>query len=169
MTGSADVLEVIDRLEAAGIDVWIDGGWGVDALVGEQTREHDDVDLVVPLARVGDACAALAGLGYNLTLDWLPTRCQLRDGEGRGVDFHPVAFAGDGSAVQAARDGGSYEYPAQGFTGRGAIAGRAVRCLSAEVQVRHHTGYKPTDVDRRDMRLLRDRLGVELPELYEDR
>jgi lincosamide nucleotidyltransferase A/C/D/E len=169
VTSAANVLAVLDRLEGAGIDVWIDGGWGIDALVGEQTREHDDVDLVVPLASVGEACGVLAELGFNLTLDWLPTRCQLRDGEGRAVDLHPVAFARDGSAVQAARDGGSYEYPAQGFTGRGAIAGRAVRCLSAEVQVRHHTGYRPTDVDRRDMQLLRNRLGVELPGLYGDR
>jgi lincosamide nucleotidyltransferase A/C/D/E len=166
VTSAADVLAVLDRLEAAGIDVWIDGGWGIDALVGEQTREHDDVDLVLPLARVGDARAALADLGFQLAVDWLPTRCQLRDGGGRGVDFHAVTFAADGSARQAARDGGSYEYPAQGFSGRGTIAGRPVPCLSAEVQVRHHTGYEPTDVDRGDMRLLRDRLGVELPEPY---
>jgi lincosamide nucleotidyltransferase A/C/D/E len=166
VTGAADVLEVVDRLEAAGIDVWIDGGWGIDALVGEQTREHDDVDLVLPLARVGDARAVLAELGFRLTLDWLPTRCELRDGHARAVDFHPVTFAEDGSAVQAARDGGFYEYPAQGFTGRGVIAGRRVRCLSAEVQARHHTGYEPTDVDRGDMQLLRERLGVELPQPY---
>jgi hypothetical protein len=31
----ADVLMVVlDRLEAAGLVVWLDGGWGVDALAG---------------------------------------------------------------------------------------------------------------------------------------
>lgn len=34
---------MIDQLTAAGIRVWVDGGWGVDALVGRQTRHHDDL------------------------------------------------------------------------------------------------------------------------------
>jgi lincosamide nucleotidyltransferase A/C/D/E len=37
---AADVIEVLQCLERAGVSVWIDGGWGVDALVGAQTREH---------------------------------------------------------------------------------------------------------------------------------
>jgi len=28
-------------------DVWLDGGWGVDAILGKQSREHGDVDIVV--------------------------------------------------------------------------------------------------------------------------
>ena len=40
-----DVLAVLGALEAAGIPAWIGGGWGIDALVGEQTRRHDDLDL----------------------------------------------------------------------------------------------------------------------------
>jgi hypothetical protein len=36
MMSAADALAVIRALEAAGIDVWLgDGGWGVDALLGE--------------------------------------------------------------------------------------------------------------------------------------
>jgi lincosamide nucleotidyltransferase A/C/D/E len=35
------------RLQAVGIPIWLDGGWGVDALLGEQTRPHDDLDIVV--------------------------------------------------------------------------------------------------------------------------
>ena len=30
-----------------GITVWIDGGWGVDALLGEQTRKHQDLDIII--------------------------------------------------------------------------------------------------------------------------
>ena len=29
-------VQIVDALNVAGIDVWIDGGWGVDALLGEQ-------------------------------------------------------------------------------------------------------------------------------------
>jgi lincosamide nucleotidyltransferase A/C/D/E len=39
---AADVVEILGWLGAVSVDVWLDGGWGVDALVGEQTREHKD-------------------------------------------------------------------------------------------------------------------------------
>ena len=41
------VKKLIDHLEASSIDVWLDGGWGVDALVGAQTRPHADLDIIV--------------------------------------------------------------------------------------------------------------------------
>ncbi|MHA1547625.1 MAG: nucleotidyltransferase domain-containing protein, partial [Alphaproteobacteria bacterium] len=41
------LLSLYQRLKEEGIKVWIDGGWGVDALLGEQTRPHGDLDLVV--------------------------------------------------------------------------------------------------------------------------
>src|SRR5919202_3133401 len=44
---SEDVIEVLTALDAGGIDYWVDGGWGIDALVGEQTRIHHDLDLRV--------------------------------------------------------------------------------------------------------------------------
>ncbi|MBO0731850.1 MAG: hypothetical protein J2P57_21505, partial [Acidimicrobiaceae bacterium] len=47
-----EVLGVLDRLDERGIDAWVDGGWGVDALIGRQTREHDDLDLVVDMKAV---------------------------------------------------------------------------------------------------------------------
>ena len=37
---AADVVEVLEWLEAVGVRAWVDGGWGVDALVGEATRAH---------------------------------------------------------------------------------------------------------------------------------
>ncbi len=42
-----DVINVINLLEQDQIDVWLDGGWGIDALLGEQTRSHADVDIVI--------------------------------------------------------------------------------------------------------------------------
>ena len=37
MMDAQSVLSVVATLERVGVDVWLDGGWGVDALVGEQT------------------------------------------------------------------------------------------------------------------------------------
>ncbi|MGH0035700.1 MAG: nucleotidyltransferase domain-containing protein [Myxococcota bacterium] len=39
------VLEVLETLEGAGVRAWLDGGWGVDALLGERTREHADLTI----------------------------------------------------------------------------------------------------------------------------
>jgi lincosamide nucleotidyltransferase A/C/D/E len=160
MTAAEDVHELLDALAEAGVEVWIDGGWGVDALVGEQTREHDDLDVVVRSEQVDVAVAALAGLGFRISEDWLPVRCKLVDGRGRGVDFHPVIFEPSGDAWQAAQDGGRFAFPREGFAGRGTIGGRLVRCLAAAVQLLHHKGYEPTDTDLHDVALLRDRCAA---------
>jgi hypothetical protein len=61
-------------------------------------------------------------------------------------------------------NGRDWIYPADGFGGRGVIAGTSVRCLSAAAQVLCHAhGYVPTEKDLRDMELLSERFGVELP------
>ena len=60
---SVDVLEIVGRLENDGIRYWIDGGWGVDALLEEETRSHDDLDLVITRVQSGQAQAALSKLG----------------------------------------------------------------------------------------------------------
>src|SRR5438874_13778156 len=43
---AARVLDLLSHLENRGIPVWLDGGWAIDALLGEQTRQQDDLDLV---------------------------------------------------------------------------------------------------------------------------
>jgi hypothetical protein len=39
-----DALAPYDLFRSQGITVWLDGGWGVDALLGRQTRPHSDLD-----------------------------------------------------------------------------------------------------------------------------
>jgi len=41
------VLEFQALMELSSLDVCLDGGWGVDALLGEQTREHGDLDIIL--------------------------------------------------------------------------------------------------------------------------
>jgi len=43
---AASLVDLLQLFESAGIEVWLDGGWAVDALLGEQTRPHKDVDIV---------------------------------------------------------------------------------------------------------------------------
>jgi lincosamide nucleotidyltransferase A/C/D/E len=158
-----DVHAVLDAVEGAGLRVWLDGGWGVDALLGEQHRSHRDVDVVVALAEVDRLVRALAPLGLAVAEDHLPTRLVLRSPDGRQVDVHPVTFDATGTGWQAGAlpGGGDCPYPPAGFT-RGAVGGRTVGCLSVELQIAHHSGYELDDVDRRDLRLLADRFGAHL-------
>jgi lincosamide nucleotidyltransferase A/C/D/E len=161
------VLAVLAVLEAKGLRIWLDGGWGVDALLGEQTRSHEDVDLVVELAALADVVETLGGLGFAMAEDHAPVRVVLRAGDGRQADLHPVTFDDEGTGWQvgAAADGSDCPYPAEGFD-RGWILDRAVPCLGAALQIQHHRGYEPRQRDRVDLAHLARRFGLSLPEDY---
>jgi len=148
-----EVLTVLAALDTVGCRAWVGGGWGVDALVGRQTRPHRDVDLAVDADRLDVALTAIGAIGYVVETDWLPIRVELhRPGRGR-VDVHPVTFDADGDGLQAGLDGGVFRYPAAGLvTGR--IGGVRVGCLSRQLQVAFHTGYPPREVDRLDLAVL---------------
>jgi len=154
------VLAIIGLLERDAIAVWIDGGWGVDALVGRELREHDDLDLVAELRHSKRIVELLNGLGYELVDGRPPQSFVLVDASGRQVDIHPVAFDVAGGGVYEMRDGNTWTYAGQGFTGRGTLAGRPVRCLSPQVQLLVHAGYELTDKDYEELRILREELGA---------
>jgi lincosamide nucleotidyltransferase A/C/D/E len=158
-----DVVEVLDALEDAGVTVWLDGGWGVDALLGEQTREHDDLDVVADIDHVPKIVVTLGKLGFTTLKTWpdSPESFVLADAADRRFDVHPLRFDSEGNGVQQI-ERGEWTYPADGFKGRGAVAGRPVRCLTPEVQVLTHGGYELDDDDFADLEALRARFGVEL-------
>jgi lincosamide nucleotidyltransferase A/C/D/E len=158
-----NLIGILRRLEVAGIDAWLDGGWGVDALLGEQTRPHNDVDLIVQVIDVAAMREALADDGFALDHGAPDSNFVLRDTDGREIDVHPVRFDSDGNGIYRMENGEDWVYPAAGFTGRGRIAGREVKCLTADVQMLNHAGgYEPAETDFHDMRLLNTRFGTPL-------
>lgn len=166
---AADVIRILERLDAAGVESWLDGGWGVDALLGEQTRLHNDVDLVARVSDVPTMREALAGEGFELNRGEPDSNFVLRDGRGREIDVHPVRFDEGGDGVYRMENGEDWIYPAAGFSGRGRIAGRDVKCLSPDVQMLGHAGgYEPHDKDFHDMRLLNSRFGTPLLPPYRE-
>ena len=167
---ASDVIEILDALHAAGVDAWLDGGWAVDAAVGEQTREHQDVDLIVTLDDVAAMRTALGRLGFELVEGAPHTNFVLRDSRNREVDVHPVRFDDAGNGVYRMENGEDWIFPADGFTGRGRVAQRDVWCLTPDVQMANHAGgYEPQETDFRDMRLLHERFGTELQGPYAGR
>jgi lincosamide nucleotidyltransferase A/C/D/E len=162
---AGDALALLDRLGRHGVDACVGGGWGVDALLTRQTREHSDLDLWAPATDFHRLLRALAEHGVDRILPWpgdRPWNFVLHDGDRRRVDLHIYETRTDGVLhYGSAVDG--VAFPASALAGRGAIAGTAVRCEAAEWSVRWHTGYPPRDADRHDVPLLCERFGLDLP------
>jgi lincosamide nucleotidyltransferase A/C/D/E len=129
---------------AAGATAWVDGGWSIDALLGETTREHSDVGLVIFLEEADLVRATLAAADAN----------------GYEIDLHPVAPDGHGGGYQLLPDGDRFHYPPPA-TGR--INNHPVLCVDAVTQALSHLGYEPTEKDKRDMYLLHEHIGVMIP------
>jgi lincosamide nucleotidyltransferase A/C/D/E len=152
---AADVLEILEWLGAASADVWLDGGWGVDALVGKQTREHKDLDLIVRDVHESRMREALARHGFMQVEGGVPQSFVLADERGREVDVHPVRFDAQGDGHPLSEDGEPIRHSADAFAATGSVSGYRVACLSAEAQMSNHPwGYEPGDTDVHDMRLL---------------
>jgi len=161
------VTTLIMLFEHSAIRVWVDGGWGVDALLGAQTRIHQDLDLAVALNDVKQIASLLRRRGYAVYQDELPTRLEVRDALGHRIDLHPLTFDEHGNGLQRLQDGSFGTYTAEGLSATGRIGDMAVRCLSPRLQMRFHEGYEPADNDIKDVLALHKRFGITLPEPYQ--
>jgi lincosamide nucleotidyltransferase A/C/D/E len=161
-----DVIEIYDLMQSNGVTLWIDGGWGVDALLGRQTRRHKDLDVAVQAKDVPDLCELLAQSGFREKgEDYArPWNYILIGDAGREIDLHIIELDSEGNGVYGGDRGESYT--AHALSGRGTIGGRDVHCIAAEDSVRFHSGYKLKDKDFRDVSALCDAFGIELPAEY---
>lgn len=157
---AADVAELCAEWQTLGIAVWVDGGWGVDALLGRHTRPHRDLDIAVQEQDTTKLLESLSGRGYKETARDSRWNFVLADARGREVDVHVFVFDAEGNVVQGTR------YAAESLTGNGAIYGQSVRCISAEWMVKYHTGYAVRDTDIQDVRALCRKFGIPLPQEY---
>ncbi|MFN2602049.1 MAG: nucleotidyltransferase domain-containing protein [Gemmatimonadaceae bacterium] len=161
---SADLSLLLDLFEARGISVWLDGGWGVDALLGNQMRTHKDVDIVIALGDVPRLQDILAEKGFVVREGIVPHSFVLVDSNGLEVDVHSAQFNERGDGIYRMQNGEDWIFTAEDLTGIGSIGGKAVKCLTPEAQVKGHAyGYVPTEKDFRDMERLAELFGVLVP------
>lgn len=175
MVRAEDAASIYQSLLAKHVRVWLTGGWGIDALLQEQTRPHKDLDIIVLVDDVVPMQDLLGDAGYVLKELWsenswvvdsngteIPTAFVLHDAEGREVDAHAMYLDEQGNGTPAwAREG--LVFSEEDLAGEGLIAGFPVHCLSAEMQIRAHTGYELPPEQARDVELLQERLGVDIP------
>lgn len=157
-------VDLLRLFETAGIDVWLDGGWAVDAALGKQTRSHKDLDIILQSKDLPLLREILGARGFCDKEGGTESNFVLVDGQGLEIDVHAIVFDESGNGVYRMENGEDWIFPAAGFKGQGEILGSSVRCLSPEVQVLCHAhGYVPKEKDLLDMALLEARFGVELP------
>lgn len=159
-----DVIEIVQLLSRNQIDVCVDGGWGVDALLGEQTRAHSDLDIAIPHTDVALVRTLLEARGYKDVPrdDTRDCNFVLGDDQGRQIDIHSYMFDSTGNHVYGVA------YPYDSLNGTGSVNGHPVKCISPEWMVKFHTGYQLDENDYHDVKALCQRFGIPMPSEYEE-
>ena len=156
-------------MESHGVELWLMGGWGVDALLGRQTRDHHDLDVLIEVESLERFRQRLDDLDFAFQFVWddetwwvsdvswsgpvpQPTAFVYAHEDGREVDTHVVRREADNSITALWTS--PYELTAEALSGRGVVGTRPVRCLTAAMQRRAHTGYELPPHHAADIRLL---------------
>ncbi len=162
---AARVREIYQLLTGEGVRCWIVGGWGIDALLGRETRKHKDLDVLLVSHEHMRAWQLLHRAGFSLCYRWeenedvawggpggmtLPTAYVLTDGEGGQVDIHVLR---DDLSPMWITD---REFEAGALDASGTIDGLTVACMSAPMQRIAHTGYDLPEEQQRDLQSLDD-------------
>ena len=130
------VVEALEALEAAGLEAWVMGGWGLDALAGKQFRPHRDLDLIVEQGDMAAALSVLSGLGFEEwhrhppstavgNLEPSGDNVVVRDEGMRVVDLHAFSVRDSGQRFAI-----------------GTIGGLRVKCLTVQQQLVAQYGYR---------------------------
>ena len=179
-----DVLDLYTLLRTHGVQLWLDGGWGIDALLGRQTRPHKDLDAFVAFTDLPTLTTVLSQHDFGLKQIWeenrwlrhagdvplignpatgdeIATAFVLKDVRGCELDCHVLHIAEDGYPTPAWMC--SLAFAADALSGQGSIAGVPVQCLSAAMHMRTHTGYQLQAKDLQDLRHLHEQFGIAYP------
>jgi lincosamide nucleotidyltransferase A/C/D/E len=157
-----EAAELIEFLEQHGIEVCVDGGWAVDALLGQQTRPHADLDIALPHQHVPRLHELLGARGYREVPRDDSWECNfvVANPYGLEVDVHSYTLDGAGNHLHGV------PYIREQLTGSGSINGYPVRCISPEWLVKFHSGYALDENDYRDVRALCERFGIPMPDEF---
>lgn len=164
-----DLIPYLDLFDEMGLSIWIDGGWGVDALLGQQTRPHGDLDFLIEKADSDRLVTAIRELGFIdvHTNDHTEWNFVMGTPDGKNFDFHVLERRADGN-YNYGPSANPVLVTAESLTGNGTIGGRTVRCPTPEFQIDSHRGYTLKETDMHDVTALNGKFGVALhPEQIE--
>ena len=172
MVSADDVINIYKRLSNNDIQLWLNGGWGIDALLGEQTRNHKDLDVLVRFDDVIRMRELLSRDGYGLKEIWsenrwvkdvvgveVATAFVLQDSSQHEIDVHAFCFDDSGNGIPAWDDTEGFVFRKQDMAGEGRVAGIVIPCISFEMQLRCHAGYALPEKQVKDLELLHKKFG----------
>jgi hypothetical protein len=58
--------EVAQRLRGVDVPWYVAAGWAIDLFLGGRRRDHEDLEIGVPVKRFGEIAAALGGLDFHV-------------------------------------------------------------------------------------------------------
>lgn len=174
---AGNLLKIRSELNDMGIDIWIDGGWGVDALLGRETRVHKDMDFIADKKFYGKIREFFFNKGYEVS-DAEPDEEWhfIMEGPEGMVDVMMLNFLEDGSATYAP-SASVGAFPDFAFDGEGEIDGAKVECISAEYRllcltkaygVVGRTGYIFNEKDYNDLKALSEKFDIPMPPEFEE-
>jgi len=155
----SDVVEIVSGLEAAGVTVWVDGGWCVDALVGRQVRDHEDLDIAVRLSDEPALKTWFVEHGFIAwpSVDESSWNYVVCDAAGRRVDVHIFSFDAEG------KNNYGVAYPHESLSGQAVLGGMTIHCIPADWQFQFKTSFKPRLRDLLDVQALAETYGFSIP------
>ena len=153
-----DVIEIISGLSEAGVTLWVDGGWCVDALVGYELREHNDLDIAISRQYEKALQDWLTAQGYTErpSPDKSAWNYVVGDDMGRLIDIHVFEFDNDGEHIYG------IEYPRESLSGHSILGNIEINCINPEWMFCFKTGYTPAEKDIIDVHALADKYGFEI-------
>ncbi len=167
---ASDVLDIYAAMEREAVVLWLDGGWGVDALLEKQTRAHGDIDVVIQQKDVEKLVRYLGEQGYT-EIDRSDANTYnfiMGNTHAQFVDFHVIELDEDGNGLYGPKTAGAM-YPESALMGKGTILGKQVNCISPEGVVKFHSGYELRDKDFHDVLAICEKFGIEVPSEYKSK
>lgn len=177
---SADAaVRIVSALEKLGVTVILDGGWGIDALLGEQTRKHKDLDFLIEKKDLAKLKGYFAENNFKQTDNFNKWWHMSYENDQHIIDVHVIEIEKDGSAIYGPRGRDGFpepgKFPAYSLHGKGIIAGLNVRCLSAEYRVKSQTRalldlmpdnyqHQPDKHDYEDLLKICYKFNISMPE-----
>ena len=143
--------------------VFLDGGWGVDALLGYQSRAHNDIDIFVEKNDYQNFIEIMKANGfYEIKMEYTTLNHTVwEDLKNRIIDLHCFEYTDEGEILY---DGDCF--PVETFSGKGRIEEIEVSCIEPYSQVMFHLGYEFDENDAHDVKLLCETLHIEIPNEY---
>ena len=146
MVRTEDACEIIKYALQNEIKVYLDGGWGVDALLKRESRIHNDIDLFVELKHYHDYIYVIKQHGFEeVNTDYTTDGHTVwKDDKQRIIDLHCFEFTDDGIVYEGDI------FPSKTFSGIGKVGDITVSCIEPLSQMVQSEQLLQRDVRKYD-------------------